>query len=195
MAEFTKGAKLTRIEQNLDRPVEALKQVGMILVASSQRAFREQKFGEKQWDERPAPNILGIIADFHEGKKSPPARRFEGRPALRDTGRLAASITYKAVGADSVEVGSNLPYAGLMHHGGETESKPITEQVRNALAAWFKTKNGKPHRKALGWLLAKKFAGKTIKSRVRARPFLGLTRESTQDVLDVIAVEVMEARP
>ena len=71
---------------------------------------------------------MGIIADLHAGKKVPAARRLEPRPALRDTGRLANSIAFRVAG-DSVEVGSNVEYAGTHHHGGETESKPITKKA------------------------------------------------------------------
>lgn len=82
--EFEKGAKIERIESKLANPEVALRQVGALMVAESQRAFRDQKFGEKAWDARKGKiNVFGIIADFYEGKKSPPARRFESRPASR----------------------------------------------------------------------------------------------------------------
>jgi hypothetical protein len=79
------------------------------MVAESQQSFRDQRFGSDAWEPRAPVNVFAIIADFHAGKKSPPQRRFESRPALRDTGRLAQSISWKLVGTDVVEVGSNLP--------------------------------------------------------------------------------------
>lgn len=192
--EFEKGAKIERIESKLANPEAALRQVGALMVAESQRAFRDQKFGEQAWDARKGKiNVFGIIADFYEGKKSPPARRFESRPVLRDTGRLAASIAFRMAGVDVVEVGSNLPYAPVLHHGGEIESKPINQQVRDALAAWLKSK-GRGYRKQLGWLLNKKFEGKTLKGRVPARPIVGITPQTIEDVREAVAVKIMEAK-
>lgn len=191
MTAFDKGAKIERWEEHLRSPTDALKQIGTIMVAESQEAFRDQKLGDKPWDARAPVNVFGIIADFHAGKK-PPARRFESRPALKDTGRLAASIAHKLVGTDVVEVGSNLPYAAVQHHGGEVESLPINEQVRTALAAWLKGA-GKQHKKALGWLLNKKFKGQKLKQKVPARPFVAITKQTLEDVREIVGVKIMEA--
>ena len=193
MTDFEKGAKIERWEKNLDSPDVALRQVGALMVAESQRSFRDQKFGEDAWAPRGKINVFGIIADFYEGKKSPPARRFESRPVLRDTGRLAASISFRMAGVDIVEVGSNLPYAPVLHHGGEIESKPINEQVRTALNEWLKSK-GRPYRKQLGWLLNKKYEGKTLKGQVPPRPIVGITKQTIEDVKEAVAVKIMEAQ-
>lgn len=190
--EFEKGDKLERIEKHLDRPDVALTQIGALMVAESQRAFREQKFGDKVWQPRRVPNLFGIIADFAAGKREPPARRFESRPALQDTGRLLQSIAWRLVNTTTVEVGSTLPYAGTLHTGGEVESEPITEQVRTLLNAWLKGK-GSAYRRKLGWVLNKKFAGKTLTAKVSARPIVGITRETYADVLEVVGVRIMEA--
>lgn len=189
--EFDKGAKIRRIERKLENPEKALRMVGAMMVAESQQAFKDQRFGKATWEPRGPINILGIIADFHAGKR-PPQRRFEPRPALRDTGRLAQSITFRIVGGDSVEVGSNLPYASVHQYGGETESKPINETVRKGLESWFKGAGSK-YRKALGWLLAKKFKDQTIKSRIHPRPFVGITQQTVDDVREIVAVQVLEA--
>ena len=191
-AEFEKGAKIERWERNLSNPQAALKQVGAMMVAESQRAFVNQKIGDKSWDARAPINVLGIIADFAAGKKTPPSRRFENRPALRDTGRLAASITFRVIGAgDVVEVGSNLPYAAVHHRGGTVESKPITEQVRTALNDFLKGK-GKQYRKRLGWLLNRKFAGKTLKQKVPARPIVAITDQTIADTREAVGVRIFE---
>lgn len=192
-AEFEKGEKIERWERNLDQPSAALKQVGVMMVAESQRAFREQKFDGKPWEPRGPINILGLIQDFYDGR-TPPSRRFQSTPVLRDTGRLAASIAWKQVGNNVVEVGSSLPYAGVQHTGGEVESKPLTETVRDRIAAWFRTKQGKPFQKSLGWLLAKKFAGKSIKSRVHKRPIVGVTKQTIADVQQVVGIKIMETK-
>lgn len=193
MKHVTKGAKIERWERNIESPRQALQQIGMLMVAESQRAFREQKFGDVTWAPRRVPNVMGIIADFAAGKKQPPRRRFDARPALQDTGRLASSVAHRIVGREVVEVGSNLPYAGRMHHGGTTESARITDAVADLLADWLRDE-GAPYRKALGWILNRKFRGRTIKGRIRARPFVGITAQTIQDVHEVVAVKIMEAR-
>ena len=98
---FKKGAKVGRIEKNLDNPKAALEQIGVLMVAESQRAFKEQQFGAKKWDQRAPVNVFGIIADFHiGGRAKPPERRFDRRPALIDTGAngLLGSIAHQVKG-------------------------------------------------------------------------------------------------
>ena len=190
--EFEKGAKIERWEHNISNPEAALRQVGALMVAESQLAFREQKLGERAWPARGPINLFGLIADFYDGKREPPSRRFEARPVLRDTGRLAASIAFRLVGSEIVEVGTNLPYAAVHQHGGQVESKPINDQVRQSLNEWLRGK-GRPYRKRLGWLLNKKFAGKTLKGEVEARPFVGITKQTIEDVHEAVHVQIMEA--
>ena len=86
------------LDAALDNPQAALKQIGILMVAESQRAFKAQQFGAKKWDQRAPVNVFGIIADFTAGKTKPPNRRFDQRPALRDTGRLSSSIAYQVKG-------------------------------------------------------------------------------------------------
>lgn len=191
-AEFEPGAKLDRMRGNLDHPEAALRQIGALMVAESQQAFREQKHAGKAWDPRGKVNVFGIIADFYEGRQ-PPARRFERRPVLKDTGRLSASIAFQVLsGGQVVEVGTVLPYAAVHQHGGAVESRPINETVRSVLNEFLKG-NGKKWRKQLGWLLNKKFAGKTIKGKVPARPFVGITKQTIDDVQEVVRVKILEA--
>ncbi len=191
--EFERGAKIERWERKLENPTDALKQIGALMVAESQRAFKLQRFGREKWKERSTPNVFGIIADFHAGKKKPPARRFESRPALRDTGALARSIAFKLAGAKVVEVGSVLPYAGTLHHGGEVESKPITETVQTALWKWLKGP-GKEHKSTLGWLLNKKFTGQKLTTTVPKRPIVGITKQTIADVREAVRVKIMEVK-
>lgn len=190
--EIEKGAKVERWEVNLDNPSAALRQVGVLMTAESQRAFKEHKLGDKVWEPRAPVNVFGIIADFAAGKKEPPARRFEQRPALRDTGRLAQSISYRLQGTSIVEVGSNLPYAGVQHAGGAVKSETITQDVRRLLYAWIKGK-GRKWRGRLGWLLNKKFEGKQLEGKVPARPIVGITKQTIEDVKEVVGVKIMEA--
>ncbi len=123
-ATFDLGSKLKGIEKLLANPKPILKQIGAVMLSESQDAFRNQGFEGSKWPARQSPNVFGIIADFHMGRRKPPARRFQDRPALMDTGRLRGSISFRVVDARSVEVGTNLPYAAPQHFGLEVESKP-----------------------------------------------------------------------
>lgn len=189
---FKKGAKVERIEKKLENPAGALTKIGILMVAESQRAFKLQSFGRSQWKQRAPINVFGIIADFHQGKKKPPARRFDRRPALRDTGRLSSSIAFRVTG-DAVEVGTNLDYAAVHQTGGEVESKPLTDTVRKSMWKWLKSQ-GTALRRRLGWVFNRKFAGKTLKQKVPARPFIGITPETRKAVRKIVGVEIMEVR-
>lgn len=189
---FQKGAKVGRMERNLANPHAALTQIGVLMVAESQRAFKAQQFGAKKWDQRAPVNIFGIIADFHQGRRKPPARRFQRRPALRDTGRLASSIAFEVIG-NTVEVGTPLDYAEVHQTGGEVESKPLTGQVRRNLWRWLKTQNAELKRR-IGWVLNRKFKDETLTATVPARPFLGITPETRKAVDKVVGVQIMETR-
>ncbi len=192
-ATFDEGDKVRRWKRNLDNPSAALKQIGALMTAESQRAFKRQQFGKEAWEPRGPVNVFGIISDFHAGKRNPPQRRFERRPALRDTGRLAASIAFNLLGTKVVEVGSNLPYAGVHHKGGEVESLPITEQVQDLLGRWLKGK-GSEHKERLGYLLNKKYLGETLKMEVPERPIVGVTKQTLADVKEAVGVKIMEVR-
>lgn len=191
-ASFVKGAKIERWGKALENPQRALKQIGVLMVAESQRSFREQKHGKDTWKARSDVNVYGIIADFAKGS-TPPARRFERRPALKDTGRLSNSIAFKVNGRASVEVGTNLDYAGVHQFGGTVESETITKSVQRALNTWLKPKD-KGLKSRLGFLLNKKYTGETLKGEVPARPFVGITKDTIEDVREVVGVEIMEVR-
>lgn len=190
---FEKGAKVKRIERAVSNPTGALKQIGALLVSQGQRAFRMQRLGREAWKPRGVPNVFGIIADFHAGKRAPPARRFQKRPALRDTGRLASSLAFRLVGKDTVEAGSNLPYAAVHQAGGRVESETITEKVQRLLWSWLKGR-GSEWKAKLGFLLNKKFRDKKLEGEVPARPFIGITETLRRDIREVVGVEIFEAR-
>jgi phage gpG-like protein len=190
--QFRKGRKLERLERKVADPQEALKQIGALMVAESQRSFKLQQFGNKKWDARAPINVYGIIADFADGKRTPPNRRFESRPALRDTGRLASSIAFVVKG-NTVEVGTNLDYASVHNFGGEIESKTITKDVQSLLSAWLQRK-GKEMRSRLGWLLSPERTGTKLKGEVSARRFVGITPKTIKDVKRAIGVHIMEVK-
>tara|TARA_R110002012_G_scaffold32753_2_gene96350 strand:- start:766 stop:1347 length:582 start_codon:yes stop_codon:yes gene_type:complete len=186
---FKQGAKMERWEKALQNPQKALKQIGVLMVAESQASFRDQQFGRKKWKGRAPVNVFGIIADFSKGS-TPPKRRFQTRKALIDTGRLKGSISYKVSGS-VVEVGTNLDYAGVHQFGGQVESEKITKSVQQALSKWLKPKD-KGLKESLGWILNKKFTGETIKGQVPARQFVGITKQTRQDIAYEVGVLIME---
>jgi len=183
------GDKVRRVQANLSNPDKILKQIGALMVAESQEAFAQQKFAGKQWQPRKVPNVFALIADFAAGKK-PPARRFEARPALRDTGRLAASIAFRVAG-NATEVGTNLPYAATLNDGGETQSEKITEAVQQNLWKWLKGA-GKQWHKQLGWLLNKRFRDQRLTATIRPRQFVGLSEQTIADINETIGAEIAQ---
>jgi phage gpG-like protein len=190
---FDEGDKMRRWRAKLTDPSDPLKQIGAMLVSASQRSFKDQGLGQDKWQPRAPINVFGIISDFHAGKKKPPARRFETRPALKDTGALQKSIAFEVTG-NTVEVGSNLPYASVHQFGGETESLPITKKVRELMGEWLLKVDDDAVFERLGPLLENKMLGKTLKQTVPARPFVGLTKELIDDVKEVTGAEIMEVR-
>lgn len=190
--EFDPGDKVQRVQHNLEQPSATLKQIGALMVAESQRAFREQRFGKDTWRPRASVNVFGILADFAAGRKAPPARRFEPRPALRDTGRLASSISFRLVSDSVVEVGTNVEYAAVHQTGGTVESEKITPDVQSALWAWLKGR-GKDHKDRLGWLLNRKYTDTRLTAEVPARPFIGVTDRLQEYVRRAVGVNIVEA--
>lgn len=192
--EVQKGAKVEAIEHAIVDVGPALKRIGALMVSESQSAFRDQKFGSTAWKPRRVPNVFGILQDFADGRREPPARRFEARPVLMDTGRLRQSIAWRLMASgDVVEVGSNLPYAATHHRGGEIESATITQQMQSAIWAWLKS-GGRDHKRRLGWLLNRKFTGKKLTGKVSARPIVGITRDTIEAARQMLGVHVAEAR-
>ena len=166
-ATFDEGDKARRMKRALEDPQKALKQIGAMMVAESQAAFEAQRFGSDNWRERRAPNVFGILSDFEAGR-TPPSRRFEQRPALRDTGRLASSIAF-TVRSPIVEVGTNVPYGSTHQFGGETTSATITSDLRRKLWAWLRGQS-RDIRRQLGWLLNNKFRNQSLTATVPRRP-------------------------
>mgnify|MGYP005995993613 FL=1 len=189
-ATFEQGAKLKRIGNKLVDPSKALKQIGVMMVAESQASFKEQRFGRKAWRERSPINVFGIISDFAQGRRKPPARRFERRPALRDTGRLANSIAF-AVKGKVVEVGTTVPYASLHNFGGVSKSEKITLTVQQRIGKWLK-KQSDDLQERLGWLLSDDAQDQQLEMRVPKRQFVGITIKTRKEIRQTIGVRIME---
>ncbi len=191
-AGFRKGAKIERWEKALANPAKALKQIGVLMVAESQEAFVNQRLGEDEWPARADINVFGILADFKKGAEAPPNRRFQNRPALQDTGRLLGSIAF-SVSGNTVTVGSNVEYAAAHHRGEEVESEEITDEVAERLWTWLKGP-GSEYKKELGWLLNKKFRNTRLKTQLPKRPIVGITKQTLDDVREVVGVEIFEVK-
>lgn len=91
--------------------------------------------------------------------------KLQGGETMRDTGVLMNSITH-LVGADFVEVGSNVPYGPWLHFG-------ATIRPTNGQYLTFKVPGG-------GW------ARKT-EVTLPARPWLGISEDDETEITDIIA--------
>lgn len=191
---FQPGAKLERFGKKLEKPEGALKQIGQIMVAASQQAFRDQRFDEEPWDERSDVNVFGIISDFAQGRTKPPKRRFQTRPALVDTGRLRSSIAFRLVGDASVEVGTVVDYAEVHQEGGEVQSETITDKVQKLLGEWLPSQDQEIQDR-LKFLLLPSFRGKRLTATVPERRFIGFTDQIADDVAEIIGIAIFEVRP
>lgn len=193
-----------------------LKGVGGFLLASAQKAFKDQALGEKRWPERyprqkePFANIAGIVADFLEGRKQPPERRFQRRPAGIDTGELLRSLTpgrSMKTETKAVVVGSNVKHAAKVHFGGESK-QTLTKDFKDALGEYLKksrrrTKTAKKKSQPmtardaasskLGFLMNKKRTELLTKSA--ARPYLGVTKEVEDKIVDYVVERFALAAP
>lgn len=158
--------------------IGALKQIGATLTSSAQRRFRTQRFGENEWLPRAVPNIAGIISDLTAGS-TPPDRRFTSRPALSDTGRLRGSITWRLIDSKTVQVGSNLEYAGRAQFGGES-TLPITQQVKTGLADLIR------RGKDINGVLAALMNEDSVTITVPARIYVGIDDDDERDIARIV---------
>ena len=153
------------------------------MVSASQKAFKEQRFNDVPWPPRypgmddPFVNIAGAIEDFRRGPNLP-ARRFEKRPALIDSGNLFRSISFRLIGDEAVEVGSNLPYARFHNSGEDPPPQNIDSTVRGNLAKFLKRKSNKKYGKRLGFL----FNTEVFEQSVAERRFIGVDEQTEEDI-------------
>ena len=190
-ATFEPGAQVSRWQKALENPARALKQIGVHMLASSQAAFRLQAWDGKPWPSRQVPNIAGVLLDLKHGE-NPQGHRFEGRPALKDTGNLVRSLAMR-VGPTFVEVGSRMQYAPRAHHGGPGLSETITKEMQDRLWEWLQT-DGQLWKFDLGFLLNTKLRGDALEIKAKPRPFVGITEQTRADILEDIGLHVFEVR-
>lgn len=190
-ATFEPGAQVSRWQKALENPARALKQIGVHMLASSQAAFRLQAWDGEPWPSRQVPNIAGVLLDLKHGE-NPQGHRFEGRPALKDTGNLVRSLAMR-VGPSFVEVGSRMQYAPRAHHGGPGLTETITKEMQDRLWEWLKT-DGQLWKLDLGFLLNTKLRGDALEINAKPRPFVGITEQTRADILEDIGLHVFEVR-
>lgn len=205
------------LDERLRAPRKILNQIGGILVATSQRSFRQQRLGSFVWPARYPNqsglklNIAGAVSDLAKGPTIK-ARRFQDRPALTDAGLLRKSVTFRLVGGDTVEAGSNLPYASA-HQGGGRSVISITDAIRKNLSTYLKREGGRTRkaekgpvtkkskgnivstvaapamrfrlsaiRRRLGFL----FKVKTLATKINRRPFVGIDDETEKKIIRTV---------
>jgi len=196
--EFDEGDRIRRIRQALGNPQAALKAIGALMMSESRNAFRAQKFGNVEWAPRSVPNRFAVLMDFSQGGTTkPPARRFQPRPALVNrggAGGLQSTIAFRLVGNDTVEVGTNLPYASVHQFGGTTESVQITETIQEKLKKWLKG-SGKKWESFFRKYTLPSWLGKKDEQTVPARPFIGVNEQTREDIEEAIGIHIYEVGP
>lgn len=168
--------------------LKTTKQIAALLQAASQRAFRDQRFGTDVWPPRypnqqgpPFANVAGILSDLNRGM-NPPKRRFENRPALRDTGEMlnrlrgAAAVTF---GDFAITLRSDVPYADKHQTGGQSK-QPVTAQAKQGLSRLLKRRPDL--RPRLGFL----FTLPMLETEVAKRPFIGVTDETKPKIVRTV---------
>jgi phage gpG-like protein len=178
----------------LRNPLPLMKALGAFFVADAQQAFVEQSFDGKQWPGRypgqaePFINKAGALQDLTHGSTIK-ARRFQRRPAAMDegfrSGGLAGSISFKVIGKNELQVGSNVDHAEIINKGG-ISTMPITQTMKDNLAKILKRSRGKlkglKPKKGLWW----RGVGSNLKKRISmgAAMKLGLPNfgEGVQDL-------------
>ena len=138
-------------------PQRALAPIGMAVVKGARRRIRNGQTPDG------AP-FAPLLPAYAAGKRGP--------RILRASGRLMGSISSR-VGADQVEVGTNLVYARV-HQLGAT----ITPKKAGRLVF--------------------RLGGRLVKAKrvtIPARPYLGLDPEDERKILDVLELTILRALP
>jgi phage gpG-like protein len=166
---------------------EILDGLGAVLTSRFQKSFREQKSPDgTPWPERMTPNVAGIVKDLNNGG-DPKSRRFQGTPAVRDTGILANSLTWEVEGSKLV-VGTSIDYASAHNTGAETHTLTLTPGGRRRLAIWLRTLT-RDERKdlGLGWL----FSQPSFEITPRKRTFVEIGADEKRLIREHVAEEVV----
>lgn len=199
-----------------------MKQIGILGVAASQKAFRDQALGEIKWPPRypsqgkPKFNVAGAIMDWKGGRTSPKPNRFQDRPANIDTMETMNRLSYSVSGNLDVTWGSNTPQAPKMQAGGVTvirydaatkarmanwlyvtppqRGKAFGRKVRqNKVKTGLSgTKKRAEYERYIAPLIAKN--RNEWKQTVIARPFVGVTDELENDIAATVKLYYEKAQ-
>ena len=121
-----------------------------------------------------------------DGTKWTPSRRArkEGGQTLTDTARLRQSVTHNAT-ADSVEVGTNLPYAAIHQFGGEIQRAARTQTIHRMYNART-DELGRRFVKRRVANFASDHAVGAHTVRMPARPFVGFTQADAAESVAIL---------
>lgn len=161
--------------------------LGAIMLAQAQRKFDQQGSSESRWPPRAVPNLAGILSDLNAGR-TPPARRFDDRPALVDTGTLRRSLAVEVVRLGTtveIRVGTNVPYADDLQRGA-TREIPITADARARVPEVMRRHPEHAER------LARLLKGETLKIQIPPRAFLDVTDEDADELEEELTALVNE---
>jgi len=208
------GTRLRMLRSQLHDPRFVLEGIGALLEGVSADAFQDEKLGPVRWKKRSetgmVPNWPGILGHFAEKAGDPPNRFFGDRETLTSTGHLRGSIRSRVVNQNTVEVGTRVHYASVLHTGGESKTARITDALQKRLRAWISRAVGKSiklrekenpkggatvptqkrdaaQKKAnmaaeLSWLLNPNLTGETLTVTHPARPIVGVPKTLVADV-------------
>ena len=164
-----------------------LKRIGAYVTARAERAFVDQRFGSKRWDERypnqdsPRINVAGALSDLINGGNIA-ANRFDVRPAGVSSGVLKQSIRDKQVGKNAVAIGTNVPYAADVQYGLES-TIDIPEFIRKKDGPLSRFLKQRPeYQDRLGFL----FKRDSLSTRQSPRPFLPTLTNYPEDMRQAI---------
>ena len=189
---------ILRLKTAFQNPTHLMRRIGALTLATSQKAFREQRLGDLGWATRypfqqaPFLNIAGVVSDFSAGRNAPKPNRFSNTPALVDEGMrggLWGSLSTRTIGPFISETGSAKSYAATHQHGG-TSRQPITNQVKEKIKRWLWTERGGRrvlrsgrNRGTYANMLTPLLHKRVLTTRIFPRPFLGITDELEQKLL------------
>jgi phage virion morphogenesis protein len=116
------GEGLTALEKALSKAEPLMREIAGILADETEENFAAEGFRPGKW------------GDIKDGTKLARAKigKWPGK-LLQVSGKLASSITTD-YGTDFAVIGSNLPYAGILHLGGKTSAHEIRAKNKKALA-------------------------------------------------------------
>lgn len=173
-------------------PDRVLRLIGLVATARSKRCFEEQRAPDgTPWPQRYPNqgadflNVAGAISDLASGPRIK-SRRYEARPAGRDTGDMMNRLTANVAGGE-LRVGSNVPYAERFHAGGESRQVIDTAIKRHLSEFLRKQRRGRRRRGEAGKSIEERRLGPLFNVREwttdsQPRPFVGLTQQDAEDI-------------